>query len=469
MNENQKKIPVWMIALIVALFAALTVVVVLLVVNGKEDAPESTKATLEEELESDDPEAPIYSYSPEDEETADDPTDSEEPESTEPKAPAVEGYGSNDPTALDNYSILTAAPGDVDMEKVIAINENGDACLTNGELQIYYWIEFYNFMNSYGSYASMMGLDANTPLNLQQSMQEGSTWEQYFLESAAKHYAENYALAQSAIENGYTISEEDAKNIEDMGDPNGEFAAEAKEYNFDSVEAYLQANFGKGVGVADYQNYLRTYYAAYHYYNQQSEEMKAAVSEEDVIKHYDENAETFAGQGLSKVNNVAVRHLLIGVEGEADENGEYPEEAWKTAETKANELYEQWLENPTEDNFAEMAKEHTTDPGSKETGGLYDDVYPGQMVTEFNDWCFDGSRKTGDHGIVKTSYGYHIMYFVKQNETRKWYDAALEDMMGTKLNAMLDELVEQYPVKFDYTKVRLYDMISNNAAPEASE
>ena len=34
------------------------------------------------------------------------------------------------------------------------------------------------------------------------------------------------------------------------------------------------------------------------------------------------------------------------------------------------------------------------------------------MVTEFNNWIFDDARKAGDVEIVKTSYGYHIMYFV---------------------------------------------------------
>ena len=34
------------------------------------------------------------------------------------------------------------------------------------------------------------------------------------------------------------------------------------------------------------------------------------------------------------------------------------------------------------------------------------------MVAEFNDWIFDAARAEGDSGIVKTDYGYHIMYFV---------------------------------------------------------
>ena len=33
------------------------------------------------------------------------------------------------------------------------------------------------------------------------------------------------------------------------------------------------------------------------------------------------------------------------------------------------------------------------------------------MVTEFNDWCFADGRDAGDYGLVKTEYGYHIMYY----------------------------------------------------------
>ena len=34
------------------------------------------------------------------------------------------------------------------------------------------------------------------------------------------------------------------------------------------------------------------------------------------------------------------------------------------------------------------------------------------MVASFNDWCFDSNRKSGDTGIVETTYGFHVMYFV---------------------------------------------------------
>ena len=37
------------------------------------------------------------------------------------------------------------------------------------------------------------------------------------------------------------------------------------------------------------------------------------------------------------------------------------------------------------------------------------------MVDTFNDWIFDASRQPGDTGIVETTYGYHVMYFVGQD------------------------------------------------------
>ena len=38
------------------------------------------------------------------------------------------------------------------------------------------------------------------------------------------------------------------------------------------------------------------------------------------------------------------------------------------------------------------------------------------MVANFNDWCFDSSRKPGDTGIVESDYGYHVMYYVGDSD-----------------------------------------------------
>ena len=66
-----------------------------------------------------------------------------------------------------------------------------------------------------------------------------------------------------------------------------------------------------------------------------------------------------------------------------------------------------------------LAEEYSADTGSNTNGGLYENVFEGQMVEEFNDFCFDPAREPGDTGIVfneGTYCGYHIIYFVSWGE-----------------------------------------------------
>ena len=116
-----------------------------------------------------------------------------------------------------------------------------------------------------------------------------------------------------------------------------------------------------------------------------------------------------------------VRHILIAFEGGTTDKNTgkktYSEAEKKKAKDEAQKIYQEWLDGAkTEDSFIELAKKHTDDSNA-EQGGLYEDVYPGQMVDTFNDWCFDEKRATGDHGTVETEYGWHIMYYSGDSKT----------------------------------------------------
>lgn len=118
-----------------------------------------------------------------------------------------------------------------------------------------------------------------------------------------------------------------------------------------------------------------------------------------------------------------VRHILVKpehTEGEAEDahaDGEtYSAEELAAAKKSAEEILAQWKSGEaTEESFADLANEKSDD-GDGTTGGLYENVAPGQMVANFNDWCFDSSRRPGDTDIVETQYGYHVMYFVGNSE-----------------------------------------------------
>ncbi len=124
-----------------------------------------------------------------------------------------------------------------------------------------------------------------------------------------------------------------------------------------------------------------------------------------------------------------VRHILVkadttkeDAEGKTIDLSEKEIEAnFAAAKTEAEKILKEWKDGEaTEDSFAALATEKTDDTGSAETGGLYEDITStSSYVPEFLDWSL-ADHKVGDTGIIKTDYGYHIMYFVGADETEKW-------------------------------------------------
>ena len=68
------------------------------------------------------------------------------------------------------------------------------------------------------------------------------------------------------------------------------------------------------------------------------------------------------------------------------------------------------------------------------------------MVPAFNDWCFDESRVAGDHGIVQTDYGFHIMFYSGDSETTYRDYLITNDLRAADLDAWYTEILEKYPV-----------------------
>ncbi|MBQ6877528.1 MAG: peptidylprolyl isomerase [Oscillospiraceae bacterium] len=109
-------------------------------------------------------------------------------------------------------------------------------------------------------------------------------------------------------------------------------------------------------------------------------------------------------------NCIDVRHILV--KAEADENEDISDEEWERVKAEADEILNAYLAGEqTEEAFGELAKEHSDD-GNAAQGGIYENVNKGMMVSNFDDWCFDSSRKPGDTGLVITPFGMHVMYFV---------------------------------------------------------
>lgn len=73
-------------------------------------------------------------------------------------------------------------------------------------------------------------------------------------------------------------------------------------------------------------------------------------------------------------------------------------------------------------NFDTLCAKYSDDGGSKDKGGVYDDVPSGKMVGEFNDFMF--LQPVGTKGIVKTEFGYHYMEIMSQKGGGTGYKVA---------------------------------------------
>lgn len=145
----------------------------------------------------------------------------------------------------------------------------------------------------------------------------------------------------------------------------------------------------------------------------------------------------------------SVRHILISVSN-TDANDEDAAAAADTAaKEKAEQVYQEWKDgDKTEATFAELAEKYSEDPGSVSNGGLYSNVPENYMVAEFNDWIFDSNRKVGDSDIVKTQFGYHIMYFVGDG-LKTWQVNVDNDLRQNDISEKYEEMKKTYTVEFD--------------------
>ncbi len=134
----------------------------------------------------------------------------------------------------------------------------------------------------------------------------------------------------------------------------------------------------------------------------------------------------------------SVRHILISSNSyETDEQ----------AKKKAEEVLAEYNKGEkTAESFGKLAKKYSEDPGSVNTGGLYEQFSKGTMVEEFENWSFDKQRKQGDTGIVKTNHGYHIMYFEEVGEP-VWKGEVILSLKDSAYNALFNELKETYKVE----------------------
>ena len=364
--------------------------------------------------------------------------------------PVVIPSDGNPESALCKAS-YTVSDEDAIAARDMVVATMGDKKLTSAELQAYYWMEVSMFLQEYGSYADYIGLDIYAPLDKQltEMGEKPMSWQQFFLDSAIYSWKTYQSMALEAEAAGYKMPADRQAELDTLP---AELENTAKNTGV-SVDELVARNISHGSTLDAYVNYVETYYKGMSYYYDYCE--KIDPTDEEIKAYFEENKDSYANIDMSE-KYIDVRHVLLQPEGGETGADGYPvftDEAWEACQKQAEEIYSKWQEGDlSEESFAQLAKDHSVD-GSASNGGLYENVNQGRMVPEFDAWCFDESRQVGDHGLVKTVYGYHIMFFSGSREV--WYATAQNDLISERAYNMIPEVMEKYPTTVDFSAIVL--------------
>lgn len=153
----------------------------------------------------------------------------------------------------------------------------------------------------------------------------------------------------------------------------------------------------------------------------------------------------------------SVRHVLISPDDDPSKAAEASEEDWNKAYEEAEKIVEEYNNGEkTEISFAGLAEKYSDDVNSTSRGqsGSYGGIIAktslGVMVPEFEGWATDDARKYGDVGIVKSEFGYHIIYFIYDGPT--YLFGIMDDANADKRQEFIESLEHKEHMAFRHTE-----------------
>lgn len=414
------------------------------------------------------------------------------PETTVPVTVPANG----DPADVTCRGSYTASGPELSAAWDTAVASVGDARLTNGQLQVYYWLEAAAYRRS----AQDIQPDFSQPLDTQVCQIDNSvgSWQQYFLREALTAWHTRQALVLQSLQEPLATEEalqpDDALYAKYLPEE-----APAMQYHSGSSPLYqpnavhqawldsipemldsLAAQHGyadsdalaaaiAGAGAEELSACTELANRAYLYFTELSYDICPSASE--IEAYYDAHPSDYAAAGISgnPEKTVDIRHILLIPEGAgiaADGTVSADEAAWTACHAQAEALVAQWQAavgktryasqtpvDPAESRFSELARIHSADPGSSSNGGLYEDLHPGLLTQVLEEWCFDASRQHGDYEILRSSCGIHIVFFSDSEALR--YAAAEADLQQELYFQCIRTAMERYPLQADHSAMVL--------------
>ena len=301
----------------------------------------------------------------------------------------------------------------------------GDDEYTNAEYQYYYYSALNNFEMNYYSYLSLF-FDTSKPLDEQEftgasmglsvpeSLEgvEGATWQDYFSAQALESMREMTALYNAAVAEGYTLSEEDAANIEETI---ASFETTAETNGWRDGDAYASVVYGKGVDLDTVREQMERASIAGDYSQDIFDSFE--YTPEELSAYYDEHRDVF--------DTLDFEYYLVAAERvettETVTDEETGEETEETSEAVTDETMAEAKESAEQIalNFAEAISEVLGDEAGEPYTYEAAQAYSTSMYLSdaLADWILDESRQPEDTAVIEsTDSGYYVVVFHNRSD-----------------------------------------------------
>ncbi len=281
---------------------------------------------------------------------------------------------------------------------VYRVHWNKTTVLTVGEHKIS-TVEFNYFfnstvtelVNSYGSYLSIIGLDASAPLTEQNvpNTEEGAepqTWAAYLADSAKTRAVNYYTIYDDAVKNGFTLTQEQLDDIDTQISTISTYAAI---YGL-TADKYVANMYGRGCDVDSYRDFLtltQTYSA---YIASQT------YSDSELADRYAQDPTEFDRVSYQLYTANASSYA------EKDEDGntkEVTDENRASAKADAEAILKDFQGEKITD-YSEQSKTYVTSAISEDAAN----------------WMFGSSVKEGDVKMFEGENVYYVAKFVSRTD-----------------------------------------------------
>ena len=303
----------------------------------------------------------------------------------------------------------------------------GDHTLSQVEYDYYYNSTISNYLNTYASFLSYMGLDTSVPYDEQQ-YSEDMTWQEYFEQTTIDQLKQEFALLDEAEKNGFEY---------DTTDDYNSFIDQAKsaaDSDSVSLQAYYKTMFGQYATAKNMKPLIDNTYIANAYYQKLLDDNKP--SDDEITSYYNDNKadyDQFAYYSFSFASS-DYEDSTTSIDALAEE---------MKAKVDAGEDFETLCKE-----YAPDSKKDTYGAEDGSEASLTQGVTGSTQNSDFRSWLTDESRKAGDTVVIKNNDGstYYVLKFVSRTYDDSCKDTISSSLASDAVSEYINSLTDAYTV-----------------------